>query len=65
MTDDLLELVDVIDAVRTVLSHIEDEIPPRYSGDFGVAYRALTHISDGMYRDATRDRTIEEVHGGA
>lgn len=57
MTDDLLELVDVIDAVRTMLDHIASEIPERYAEEYVTAYSALTHISDGMYKDATRVRT--------
>ena len=66
MTDtDLLELMDVIDAVRTMLDHIGSEIPERYSEEYASAYSALTHVSDRMYRDVTGDRTIEEIHGGA
>ena len=65
MTDatDLLELMDVIDAVRTMLDHISSEIPEMYSEEYVVAYSALTSISDSMYMDATKIRA-KKTDGG-
>ena len=61
---DLLELVDVIDAVRTMLDHVSSEIPEAYSEEYVTAYSALTRISDRMYKDATRIK-VGETDGGA